>query len=67
VVANILAEELVRLAQQLVAKVAPGGWLILSGILTEKEQMVLAAFPELALVENPREAEWSCLTLKKGI
>jgi ribosomal protein L11 methyltransferase len=65
VVANILAEELVRLAGELTAKVAPGGWLILSGILTEKEQMVAAAFPDLKLVESPREAEWSCLTLKK--
>ena len=65
VVANILAEELVRLADQLVARVAPGGWLILSGILTEKEEFVLGAFPMLELVENPREAEWSCLTLRK--
>lgn len=65
VVANILAEELVRLSDQLISRVAPGGWLILSGILTEKEAFVLAGFPSLTLVENPREAEWSCLTLRK--
>jgi ribosomal protein L11 methyltransferase len=67
VVANILAEELVRLSPQLVAKVAPGGWLILSGILTEKEGFVCAGFPGLTLVESPREAEWSCLTFAKPL
>jgi ribosomal protein L11 methyltransferase len=66
VVANILAEELVRLSALLTAKVAPGGWLILSGILTEKEEFVCAGFPGLTLVENPRELEWSCLTLRKA-
>ncbi|GFO58496.1 ribosomal protein L11 methyltransferase [Geomonas silvestris] len=65
VLANILAEELVRLAGQLTARLAPGGWLILSGILTEKVPMVLAGFPGLTLVESPEEAEWSCLTLRK--
>ncbi|MBU5612081.1 50S ribosomal protein L11 methyltransferase [Geomonas azotofigens] len=65
VVANILAEELVRLSDQLTSRVAPGGWLILSGILTEKEEFVRAGFPALELVENPRELEWSCLTLRK--
>jgi len=67
VVANILAEELVRLSAQLTAKVAPGGWLILSGILTEKEEFVCAGFPGLTLVENPRELEWSCLTFRKAL
>jgi len=67
VVANILAEELVRLADQLTARVAAGGWLILSGILTEKEEFVRAGFPGLSLVENPREAEWSCLTFRKPL
>lgn len=67
VVANILAEELVRLSDQLISRVAPGGWLILSGILTEKEEFVRAGFPSLTLVENPTEAEWSCLTLRKPL
>ena len=66
VVANILAEELVRLADQLTSRIAPGGWLILSGILSEKEEFVAAAFPSLTLVENPKEAEWCCLTFRKN-
>jgi ribosomal protein L11 methyltransferase len=63
VLANILAEELVRLGQHLVARVAPGGFLVLSGILTEREEFVrngFAPFP-LDLAEVRREAEWSCL------
>lgn len=67
VVANILAEELVRLADELTARVAPGGWLILSGILTEKEAFVCAAFSSLELVENPKELEWSCLSFRKPL
>jgi ribosomal protein L11 methyltransferase len=67
VVANILAEELVRLSAQLTAKVASDGWLILSGILTEKEEFVCAGFPGLTLVANPREAEWSCLTFRRSL
>jgi len=67
VLANILAEELVRLSEQLTTRVAPGGWLILSGILSEKEDFVRAGFPSLALVENPKEAEWCCLTFRKPL
>lgn len=44
IVANILAEELVRLSPLLTGRLAPGGRLILSGILAEKEQLVLDGF-----------------------
>lgn len=65
VLANILAEELVRLAAPLVAKVAPAGYLVLSGILTEKEALVLNGFAPFGLKtrEIVREGEWSCITL----
>lgn len=65
VLANILAEELVRLAAALVAKVAPAGYLVLSGILTEKEALVLEGFAPFAMrrVEIVREGDWSCITL----
>ena len=63
VLANILAEDLVRMAADLTAKVAPGGALILSGILVERESYVIAGFAStgLALVDTSREGEWSCL------
>lgn len=66
VVANILAEELVRMGRELVGKMRRGGLLVLSGILSEKEGLVLdgfAIFP-LTLVEATREAEWSCITFR---
>lgn len=44
ILANILAEELIRLAPCLSARLNPGGVLILSGILAEKEDMVRRGF-----------------------
>jgi len=44
VLANILAEENIRLASALTARLAPGGALILSGILAEKQELVCSAF-----------------------
>jgi ribosomal protein L11 methyltransferase len=67
VVANILAEELVNMAAELVKRVSPGGFLILSGILTEKENVVMQEFStsEMSLVEISHEAEWSCLAYRR--
>jgi ribosomal protein L11 methyltransferase len=68
VVANILAEELVRLGKELDERVGPKGLLILSGILTEKEELVKTGFAHyhLSLSEITREAEWSCLVYRRG-
>ncbi len=66
VVANILAEELIRMASELVGKMREGAFLVLSGILVEKERSVLegfASFP-LLLVETVRQGEWSCITFR---
>ncbi len=67
VLANILAEELVRLGRELFERVRPHGFLILSGILTEKEGVVLDGFAPfaLALIEITRDAEWSCITYRR--
>jgi ribosomal protein L11 methyltransferase len=47
VVANILADVLIRHAEQLTGAVAPGGWLILSGILSTERDAVREAFGEV--------------------
>jgi ribosomal protein L11 methyltransferase len=68
VVANILAEENIRLGAELTQRLAPGGVLILSGILQEKETLVTTAFAALGL-NGPslsREAEWVCLVYRKA-
>ncbi|MEZ4443481.1 MAG: 50S ribosomal protein L11 methyltransferase [Polyangiaceae bacterium] len=44
VVANIRAPVLVAMAPDLAARLAPGGWLVLSGILAREEQEVLDGF-----------------------
>lgn len=68
VLANILAEENIRLANELVNHVAPGGALILSGILLEKEALVAEAFAAFALdgPEITRREEWTCLLYRQG-
>ncbi len=68
VLANILAEENIRLAEELVGRVAPAGALILSGILQEKEALVAEAFAAFPLTgpEVTRQEEWSCLLYRKG-
>jgi ribosomal protein L11 methyltransferase len=67
VLANILAEENARLADQLVSRLAPGGALVLSGILQEKESLVQTAFATFSLngPEISHRDEWSCLIYRK--
>ena len=68
VLANILAEDLVRMGGELAGRVMPGGYLVLSGILTEREQFVIDGFAPLplALQQVTRQDEWSCLVLRKN-
>lgn len=68
VLANILAEENVRLADELVGRLAPGGTLVLSGILQEKEALVAEAFAAYPLngPETTRREEWSCLRYRRS-
>lgn len=67
VLANILAEENIRLAPELVDRLAPGGALILSGILREKESLVAEAFAayDLSGPEISRREEWTCLLYRR--
>lgn len=68
VLANILAEDLVRMAPDLIARMKPNGFLVLSGILIEKEQMVIDGYihPAISLTEVAREGEWSCLVFRRN-
>lgn len=67
VIANIMAEENVRLAGQLVARMANNGLLILSGILREKERFVRDGFRTFGL-QDPvvsYDGEWCCLCYER--
>jgi ribosomal protein L11 methyltransferase len=60
ILANILAEELVRLAPDLAKRLQPGGALILSGILAEKEPLVRQGFSSqpLKYIQTACAGEW---------
>ncbi len=60
IAANILAEVIADLAPTLAHHLRPGGILIASGILAEKEEIVRAAFEQsgLALRDTQREEDW---------
>jgi ribosomal protein L11 methyltransferase len=64
ILANILARPLVSLAPEIARLVAPGGRVVLSGLLTHQEPQVRAAYAGkgLALKHRRRLNGWSTLT-----
>jgi ribosomal protein L11 methyltransferase len=68
ILANILAEELVRLAPHLMERLHPGGSLILSGILAEKEPLVWQGFAAqpLTYIRTVSDGEWVAMLYEKG-
>ncbi|WP_281277444.1 50S ribosomal protein L11 methyltransferase [Hankyongella ginsenosidimutans] len=67
-VANILAGPLVALAPTLTARLNPGGYLLLAGLLAPQAQAVLGAYRArgLNLVHELGDREWPTLLLRKG-
>lgn len=69
VLANIQADVLLRFAPQLLAAVAPGGALVLSGILAVENEKVRSAFAAAApgwAVESRVMGEWSDVMLVRA-
>jgi ribosomal protein L11 methyltransferase len=67
VVANLTAETILSLAESLSRRVAPGGYLILSGILRPKTEQLVRYFGSTGfrLVKLKEEKEWATLLLKR--
>jgi ribosomal protein L11 methyltransferase len=67
VIANILAGPLIALAPSLSGALAPGGWLILAGLLDRQADSVLAAYRRNGLrpIGRVDRGEWPTLVLKK--
>jgi ribosomal protein L11 methyltransferase len=67
IIANILARPLIDMAQDQTRAMAQGGGLILSGLLIEQEQEVIAAYQThgLRVIDTSSRDEWSILTLEK--
>jgi ribosomal protein L11 methyltransferase len=66
--ANIQADVLIRFAREIVAAVAPGGVLVLSGILANELTQVREAFSGFApgwVVDSRTMGEWSDLVLSR--
>ena len=67
VLANILATPLKLLAPLLSAHVAPGGWLVLAGILARQTDELKAAYaPWLTLEVSDQQDGWVLLTAQRG-
>ena len=63
VLANILSGPLCELAPQLTALLAPGGEIVLAGLLDEQAEDVIAAYaPEISLMRWRTLEGWSCLS-----
>ncbi|SIS87185.1 50S ribosomal protein L11 methyltransferase [Phaeovulum vinaykumarii] len=67
VLANILKGPLITLAPAMAAAVAPGGRVILSGILCEQAPEVVTAYEAAGFNQNAREdlGEWSTLVMQR--
>ena len=74
VVANMLASQLVAVAPMVMRAVAPGGTVVLSGLLVGQRDLVLAAYAardgsspaEVVVVGEQEDDGWLCLTLRAG-
>ena len=62
VLANILAQPLVDLAGLLTRQLAPGGNLVLSGILTGQADTVARAYAPEVMLKMEHEQDWVCLS-----
>ena len=67
IVANILAGPLVELAPAIGAALAPGGRLVLAGLLDRQAERVAAAYRRggLRLADTVRRGDWPTLVLRK--
>jgi ribosomal protein L11 methyltransferase len=67
IIANILAGPLTKLAPEIARALAPGGALILSGLLEWQENMVVSFYRPQGLILRGirRQSHWSALTLER--
>ena len=67
ILANIVAAALEKIAPDLATHLAPGGRLVVAGIIATEEQEIAAAFAGYGLraVARDHEADWVCLELTR--
>ena len=67
IVANIVADVIIALCPLLVKRMAPGGALVVSGIIDERETEVARAITAAGLYLEKKESmkSWCCITVRK--
>jgi ribosomal protein L11 methyltransferase len=71
VLANIQSDVLLDLRDAIVARVAPGGYLLLSGLLATQVDAVAAAYQDSGLAmgtirRSEHDPEWACAMLQRS-
>lgn len=66
VVANILAQPLIELAEPIMASIKPGGHLLLSGIMVGQKEWVKQAYAALEFVVDAELDGWVSIAAKKS-
>ena len=62
VVANILANPLIELANTLTKLCRPGGKIVMAGLLEEQADQVRAAYPAITFDDDQSREGWTCLS-----
>ena len=66
ITANILSSVLIEMAPRLKARLRPGGYLVLAGILAREAEQVAAAYgPELRRLDIRADGPWRALLLQR--
>lgn len=68
VCANLVTHDLIRMKEQILARVRPGGWLAISGISLENLPMLRRGFSKLPLrcIKIQKGSKWSALLFRKN-
>lgn len=66
VLANLLAGTIAALADDLAARVGPGGTLVLSGLLDDRWSVTAAAFPAWSVTTVEVEDGWAAVSLRRA-
>jgi ribosomal protein L11 methylase PrmA len=66
ILANVLLPVHGQWGARLTSMLAPGGVIVVSGVLEEQRESVLAAYPGLAVGQEQREGDWLGLVLSDG-
>jgi len=67
VLANIETRVLIDVADELSSRIAPGGFLVLSGILHEEREAIAAAYPSMRLIEWLEENAWCACVMEPDV